>query len=142
MMRVVLDTNVLVSALISPFGNEAQALDAVQKDRIIPCISPNILTEYTEVLARPKFGFAPDEIDGLIGLLKSKGLLFVPVSAAGTSPDPGDDDFIACALEAQAEFIVTGNKRHFPDERCGRAKVVSAREMVDKLNLDQSSPSI
>jgi putative PIN family toxin of toxin-antitoxin system len=133
MIRVVLDTNVLVSALISPFGNEAQALDAVQKDRIIPCISSSILTEYTEVLARPKFGFARVEIDGLIGLLKSKGLLFKPAPASGVSPDSGDDDFIACALEAQAELIVTGNKRHFPDEACGRARVVSAREMVELL---------
>jgi putative PIN family toxin of toxin-antitoxin system len=138
MMRVVLDTNVLVSALISPFGNEAQALDAVQKGRIIPCLSPSILMEYAEVLARPKFGFARDEIDGLIGLLKSKGLLFEPASAAGASPDSGDDHFIACALEARAELIVTGNKRHFPAEACGRAKVVSARELVEILKEHQS----
>jgi putative PIN family toxin of toxin-antitoxin system len=133
MIRVVLDTNVLVSALISPFGNEAQALDAVQKGRITPCLSPNILAEYAEVLARPKFGFSRKEIDGLIELLKLKGLLFEPASAAGASPDPGDDNFIACALEAQAEFIVTGNKRHFPAEACGRARVISAGEMVEIL---------
>ena len=133
MIRVVLDTNVLVSALISPFGNEAQALDVVQKDRIIPCISPRILTEYAAVLARPKFGFGRDEIDGLIELLKTKGLLFEPTPAPGVSPDSGDDDFIACALEAHAEFIVTGNKRHFPTEACGRARVVSAREMMELL---------
>jgi putative PIN family toxin of toxin-antitoxin system len=138
MMRVVLDTNVLVSALISPFGNEAQALVAIHKGRITPCLSPNILAEYAEVLARPKFGFAQDEIDGLIGLLKSKGLLFEPAPAAGASPDPGDDDFIACALEARAEFIVTGNKRHFPAEACGRAKVVSARELVELLKQHSS----
>jgi|SRR5271157_2658698 len=133
MIRVVVDTNVLVSALISPFGNEAQALDAVQKDRLIPCISPNILIEYAEVLARPKFGFARDEINGLMELLKSKGLLCEPTPVSGASPDSGDDDFIACALEAQAKFIVTGNKRHFPAEACGRAKVVSAREIVELL---------
>jgi putative PIN family toxin of toxin-antitoxin system len=65
MRRAAIDTNVLVSALISPFGNEAQALDAVQKGRITPCLSRNILEEYAEVLARPKFGFARKEIDGL-----------------------------------------------------------------------------
>lgn len=138
MIRIVLDTNVLVSALISPFGNEAQALVAVHKGRITPCLSPNILAEYAEVLARPKFGFAPNEIDGLIGMLTSKGLMFEPAPAAGASPDSGDDDFIACALEARAELIVTGNKRHFPAEACGRAKVVSARELVELIKQPQS----
>jgi putative PIN family toxin of toxin-antitoxin system len=133
MIRTVLDTNVLVSALISPFGNEAQALDAVLKGRITPCLSRKILTEYAEVFARPKFGFRRKEIDGLMGLLESNGLLFEPASAAGTSPDPGDEDFIACALEAGAEFIVTGNKRHFPADSCGRSRVVSARELMEHL---------
>lgn len=131
MIRTVLDTNVLVSAPISPFGNEAQVLDAVQRGRIAPCFSPEILTEYAEVLARPKFGFARNEIDGLLGALQSNGLLFEPPPATGASPDPGDDGFIACALLANAEFIVTGNKRHFPAASCGQAKVVSARELME-----------
>ena len=86
-----------------------------------------------KVLARPKFSFAPDEIAGLIGLLQSRGLLFEPSPAPGASPDPGDDDFIACALAAEAEFIVTGNKRHFPAESCGRTRVVSARDLMEIL---------
>jgi putative PIN family toxin of toxin-antitoxin system len=138
MMRVVLDTNVLVSALLSPFGNEAQALDAVRMGRIIPCLSAKILGEYAEVLARPKFGFSSDEIHGLAGLLQSVGIMFEPASAAGASTDPKDEEFIACALEADAEFIVTGNKRHFPPGSCGRTKVVSARELVELLHESQS----
>jgi putative PIN family toxin of toxin-antitoxin system len=133
MMRTVLDTNVLVSALISPFGNESQALGAVLERRIIPCLSRRILEEYAEVLARPKFRFSPEEIDGLLGMLEANGLLFDPDSATGASPDPGDDAFIACALAADAEFIVTGNKRDFPAESCGQAKVVSARELMESL---------
>lgn len=138
MIRTVLDTNVLVSALISPFGNEAQALDAVQERRITPCLSNSILEEYAEVLARPKFGFAWDEIQGLVGLLKLNGLLFEPAPLTGASPDPGDEKFIECALDADAEFIVTGNKRHFPEKSCGRAKVVSARETMELLKQRQS----
>jgi putative PIN family toxin of toxin-antitoxin system len=134
----VLDTNVLVSALISPFGNEARTLDAVQHARVQPCFSPEMLEEYAEVLARPKFGFAPDEIDGLIGLLQSRGLLFRPLPATAASPDPADDDFIACALAAEANYIVTGNKRHFPPDACGQSKVVSARELLE--HLDQIQP--
>ena len=134
MKRVVLDTNVLVSAMISPFGNEAQVLDAVQRGKITPSLSRSILEEYADVLARPKFRFAGKEVDGLMGLLTSTGLRFEPAPAAGASPDPGDEEFIACALESGAEFIVTGNKRHFPDESCGQARVVSARELMELLN--------
>jgi putative PIN family toxin of toxin-antitoxin system len=134
MIRVVLDTNVVVSALISPFGNEALVIAAAQDGRIAPCISRETLAEYAEVLARPKFGFAENEIEGLIGLLQSRGIPLEPKPVTGASPDPSDDIFVACALAAEAEFLVTGNKRHFPDESYGRAKVVSARELLEAIN--------
>jgi putative PIN family toxin of toxin-antitoxin system len=137
MRRTVLDTNVLVSAMLSPFGNEAQVLDAVRKGRVVPCLSPAILDEYTSVLSRQKFGFAQDEILGLIGMMQSKGLQFEPQPTRGVSPDPGDDDFIACALFANAEFIVTGNKRDFPAASYGLSRVVSARELLEFLNQPQ-----
>lgn len=133
MIRMVLDTNVLVSAVISPFGNEAQVLDAVQAGRIVPCLSRSILEEYTDVLGRPKFGFKPEKTDRIRRLLQLNGLLFEPSPVTGASPDPGDDEFIACALQANAKFIVTGNKRHFPEKSCGQAKVVSARELMELL---------
>ncbi len=138
MIRVVLDTNVIVSALISPFGNESLVLHAVQYGKITPCLSRKITEEYKGVLARPKFNFAPDEIDGLIGLLQAKGLLFEPPPAPGASPDPKDDDFIACALAADAAFLVTGNIRHFPAHSCGQTRVVSARELLDYISTQQS----
>jgi putative PIN family toxin of toxin-antitoxin system len=138
MIRTVLDTNVLVSAMLSPFGNEAQVLGAVRRGSIVPCLSPAILAEYCAVLSRPKFGFAQDEILGLIGMLEAKGLLLEPVPATGASPDPGDDDFIACALAADADFIVTGNKRDFPADSCKPSRVVSARELMAYLNETQA----
>jgi putative PIN family toxin of toxin-antitoxin system len=137
-MRVVVDTNVLVSAMLSPFGNEAQVLDATHKGRVAPCLSRAILSEYASVLARPKFGFPKEEINELIGTLQSKGWLIDPQPAPRASPDPGDDDFIACALFANAEFIVTGNKRHFPVASCGLSRVVSARELLAFLNQPQA----
>ena len=120
MIRVVLDTNVIVSALISPFGNESLVLHAVQYGKITPCLSRKITEEYKGVLARPKFSFAPDEIDGLIGLLQAKGLLFEPPPA----PD--------------AAFLVTGNIIHFPAHSCGQTRVVSARELLDYISTQQS----
>lgn len=137
MTRAVVDTNVLVSSLISPLGNEAQILDAVEMGRVVPCLCWSILKEYADVLARPKFRFSKANIDGLLGLLRAKGIMFEPNPSPGASPDPGDDDFIACARAANAEFIVTGNKRDFPARSCGEIRVVSARELLDLLNTPQ-----
>jgi putative PIN family toxin of toxin-antitoxin system len=138
MTRAVLDTNVIVSALISPFGNEALVLLAVQKEQVTPCLCRAIIDEYAGVLTRPKFNFARHEIDSLIRLLQARGLLLEPLPAPGASPDPNDEPFIACALAAGAEFLVTGNKRHFPAQSCAPAKVVSARELIEFLNTPQS----
>jgi predicted nucleic acid-binding protein len=73
MNRVVVDTNVLVSAMISLSGNEALLLLAVKQGFMTPCFSPAVLEEYSEVLARPKFGFSPDEIAALSDLLQRRG---------------------------------------------------------------------
>ncbi len=73
MIRAVLDTNLLVSALISPAGNEALILLAVRQGLVKASFSEEILQEYAEVLARPKFAFPADEIEALIALLRTQG---------------------------------------------------------------------
>ena len=136
MTRVVLDTNVIVSALISPFGNEAQVLGAVLSGRVAPCMTREILAEYMEVLARPKFGFSKPQIESLTEMLRARGLRCKPGIIEVASPDPADMPFIVCAMASNAEFLVTGNKRHFPESFYGRARVVSAREMLDLLHKE------
>ena len=78
-----------------------------------------MLTEYAAVLARPKFAFEPDEIDALLAMLREKGELIQPIGPCPTLPDVDDGKFLHCAESSQAEYIVTGNKRHFPQELCG-----------------------
>jgi uncharacterized protein len=138
MIRAVLDTNVVVSALISPFGNEAVVIHGVYTGRVAPCYSKAIAEEYANVLAREKFGFAQDEIQCLLELFSVTGVLAEPRGKLRVSPDPKDDAFIACAIASAAEFLVTGNKQHFPAASYGSAKVVSAREFLDILNTPQS----
>jgi putative PIN family toxin of toxin-antitoxin system len=133
MTRAVLDTNIIVSALISPFGNEAQVLLAVHQGTILPCCSPTILDEYAGVLGRPKFGFSQSAIDSLIAMMRSRGSTLDPEVIHEASPDPADDAFIACAVAANADFLVTGNKRHFPAAAYGRSRVVSAGELLKIL---------
>jgi uncharacterized protein len=95
-----------------------------------------MLTEYAEVLARPKFAFAPDEIGALLGMLRDKGELIRPVGSSPALPDIDDGKFLHCAEAAQAEYIVTGNKRHFPQDLCGVIRVVNAGELLDRIALE------
>lgn len=73
MIRAVIDTNVLVSAMISSSGNEALVLLAVDLKLLSPCFSVEILQEYEDVLRRPKFGFELVEIERLLDLFRSQG---------------------------------------------------------------------
>lgn len=133
MIRVVVDTNVLVSALNSSTGNEALLPDAIRLRLLSPCFSNEILEDYKEVLQRPKFGFEIDEIQSLLDLVRERGELIRPTRIAPTSPDPDDDKFIACAKSAKAEFLVTGNKRHYHQKWLAGTKLVNARELAQRI---------
>lgn len=136
MIRAVIDTNVVVSALISPSGNEALLLLAVKQGLIKPCFSAEMLVEYAEVLARPKFGFRRSEVTALIDVFERQGDLVPALPLAGISPDPKDDIFLAYALTAEVDFVVTGNKRDFPQDQLGATKVVSAGEILNLITLE------
>src|SRR5579864_2357049 len=124
--------------MIAPSGNEALLLLSLSQKLVCPCFSTEILQE-EEVLRRPKFGFEADEVKSLLRLIRRRGEFIPPVSILSLSPDPGDDKFIACALGAKSEFLVTGNKlsgilavRHETGQRGGvdsthRSSPLSAR---------------
>jgi putative PIN family toxin of toxin-antitoxin system len=136
-IRAVIDTNVLVSALIAPAGNEALTVLAIRQNWVKPYYSAEILEEYAGVLARRKFRFPAEEIDALIALVRSRGEQVYatgPTRGAG-SPDPGDEKFLACAQAAGVEYIVTGNKRDFLDTGVG-IEIVNAGELLDKIIME------
>jgi putative PIN family toxin of toxin-antitoxin system len=135
-IRAVVDTNVLVSGLLSPSGNEALIILAAHQGLVRPCLSEAILQEYATVLARPKFSFPPDEIAALIAMLRRNGELFHPEASSVASPDPGDTKFLQCAYAAHADFIITGNKRDFPDAPYGSIDIVSAGELLGRITLE------
>ena len=136
MIRAVIDTNVLVSGLLSPNGNEALILLAVRQGLVRPCLLEEIIAEYVGVLARPKFAFTSTLIVSLIAEFREKGEMFRPKGSLTTSPDPADTKLLHCAEAAEAEFIVTGNKRHFPDAPYGTIRVVNAGELLDRITLE------
>ena len=91
MIRAVIDTNVLVSAMIAPSGNEPLVALAATQGLITPCLSQEICEEYSGVLARPKFGFSSEEIGALLSLLREHGEMFTSAPVCGGSPDPDDN---------------------------------------------------
>lgn len=76
------------------------------------------------------------EVDALLAMLRRRGILVIPSPMAGFSPDPDDDKFVACALTGEADFIVTGNTRHFPQTQPSRARVVNAAELLEFITLE------
>jgi putative PIN family toxin of toxin-antitoxin system len=138
-IRAVIDTNVLVSGLLSPQGNEALILSPSIKAWCIPDSrkrSSRNTKEYAAVLARPKFAFPPDEIAAVLAMLRNQGELFAPAVSTAVSVDPGDTKFLQRAEAAQADYIVTGNKRHFPEASYGVTRVASASELLDWITLE------
>jgi uncharacterized protein len=135
-IRAVVDTNVLVSGLLAPKGNEALILLAIHQGLIRPCFSEEILEEYAAVLARPKFVFPADEIAAVVAMFRRQGELFHPGGSPAASIDPGDTKFLQCAETAQADYLVTGNKRHFPEAAYRVTLIVSAGELLDRITLE------
>lgn len=113
-MQAVVDTNVLVSALIAPNGTPARLIEEIRCGSLAPVVSPAVLAEYEAVLRRPRFDFPTDCVDDLLADMTGLGLLARPEPIAVLRlPDPDDAPFIALARHAGCA-IVTGNIRHFP----------------------------
>lgn len=134
MIRAVLDTNVVISAVLKRAGLEARVLDLAVEELLLPCVSPPVLDEYQRVLARPFLDAHRMRGRQVLSLLASVSLLVRPRATVAVSRDPDDNRFLECAEAAQAEFLVTGNRRHFPRLWLG-TRVVSARELLHELKL-------
>jgi putative PIN family toxin of toxin-antitoxin system len=130
-VRIVLDTNVLVSALLSPNGAPAAVLQLVLAGRVVLCFGARILSEYREVLRRSKFDFDTHLVDDLLEFLESEGELVASVPLPMSLPDPDDAMFLEVATAGGAEHLVTGNVRHFPNGERGEVSVVSPRDFIE-----------
>jgi putative PIN family toxin of toxin-antitoxin system len=131
-VRVVLDTNVLISAALKPAGLEAAVVNAVIAGELEAWVTEEIWGEYEEVLARPKFNAVREVSHGILAALRSRVSITRPVAALAAALDKDDTRFIECAEAAQTDFIVTGNRRHYPAE-FGRTRVVNARELLEAI---------
>jgi len=133
--QVILDTNVLVSALLFK-GRLTRLVELWQNGLIIPVISRETFTELRQVLHYPKFALTADEIKAIIEdeILPFFDVVDVAENADGVCRDPYDDMFLAVAVSAQASYIVTGDKDLLALERYGAAKIVSPQEFLEKID--------
>jgi putative PIN family toxin of toxin-antitoxin system len=131
--KAVYDTNIIISAALSPSGIPSSLLVFAFDGVIQLYVSPVILDEYTEVLSRPKFDLSPQVITGLmrkITHVTHAALLVHPTRTISASPDESDNRFLECAHEAGASYLVTGNKRHFPFPEFEGIKILSPAEFT------------
>ncbi|MBB6145372.1 putative PIN family toxin of toxin-antitoxin system [Silvibacterium bohemicum] len=133
MTRVVLDTNIVISALLNPRGSPAQVfLSAISEPDVLLCVSGDIFAEYEEVIRRPRFNRSAGEIDAALQTIREEGWWVEPRQRVKACSDPDDDKFLACAQAADVHYLVTGNSKHFPAVWFN-TRVVTAREFVDAI---------
>ena len=112
----VIDTNVLVSAMLSRHSDTAtvQVVDLFLSGRIIPLFNNEIISEYSEVLHRGKFRLPESLIDKVLNEIQSKGISLHRTPSTEDFPDPKDIVLYEIALSKDGSFLVTGNTKHFP----------------------------
>lgn len=132
-MKIVLDTNVLVAGLLSPFGPCGDIVRMVSSGDLTLCFDARILSEYRDVLKRPKFRFAEDEIDALIDFIAIRGQAVAPSPLPKPLPDPDDEPFLEVAIAGLVACLVTGNRFDFPARLRQGVKVLSPREFLTRF---------
>ena len=132
-MFVVIDTNIIVSSLLSSKNDSAtvQVMEKVFLQEIKPIYSKEIFTEYTNVLNRPKFHFSKKLVEYMLSAIKHFGILKEPKEPVMVVlPDMKDVPFYRLVLESENTYLVTGNIKHFPQE----SRIMTARQLIDILN--------
>ena len=113
-MRIVLDTNVLVAALLNPRGVPASILNAILEENVGLIVDDRILHEYRYVLQRPRFGFPKNTVTALMDFFEHHGEYVAAGPTSEAISDPDDVPFYEVAIAGNAEYLVTGNAKHFP----------------------------
>jgi putative PIN family toxin of toxin-antitoxin system len=129
-LRLVLDTNVLVSAALKPDGLQRTVLLLALAKPARLYVSAPILAEYKTVLSRPELQIRKGLRHRFLQLIKSHAHLVKPLRHLAVAAHPDDNIFLECADTARADYLVTGNQRHFP-RFWKQTKVITSREFLD-----------
>ncbi|MCC7166481.1 MAG: putative toxin-antitoxin system toxin component, PIN family [Rhodospirillales bacterium] len=133
-MIVVLDCNVVVSACLSDGFVRHVLRHILAVHEMV--ISMAIIDEYNQVARYPKFAPAFLAVmQETIGAIEGRAHLVEPKPSTMMLPDPADLPYVEAALAGEADLLITGNARHFPDGRYGRTRIVSVREFAEMVEL-------
>lgn len=113
-MKIVLDTNVLVSGLLSPFRAPGEIVRMTSAGLLQLCHDARIISEYHQVLLRPKFGFDQTQISALLDQIQACGQIVASKPLDQPLPDPDDEPFLEVTLAGSASCLVTGNLKDYP----------------------------
>jgi putative PIN family toxin of toxin-antitoxin system len=133
--RVVLDTNVLVSALLFK-GALSRLVGLWRKGKIIPLISKETFSELMTVLEYPKFSLTQEETNSIIKdqILPYFEIVEVVKTVKGACKDPEDDKFISCAISASADYIVSGDKDFCDLRHYKGVKIMNSSDFLKRLD--------
>jgi putative PIN family toxin of toxin-antitoxin system len=128
-LRLVIDTNVVVSAALKPEGLQRTVVLLAMTKPALWYVSDAIVSEYAMVLARPELKIRRSLRQQLLQLIKNHTRVVSPSRLAQVTSDPADNMFVECADAARADYLVTGNQRHFP-KFWKNTKIISSREFL------------
>ena len=128
-VRLVIDTNVLISAAIHPAGLQRTVLLLAVTKPARLYVSRSILEEYADVLARPELRIRKGLRQQLLQLLKNQSYTVDPSRRIEVAKDTDDNIFLECADAARADYLVTGNQKHFPTF-WKKTKIITSREFI------------
>ena len=135
MIKAVYDTNIVVSAALKPGSLPASLVALAMAKKVRLVLSPAILKEYADVLKRQKFGLAPATVEVFLRDLRKAGVSVRPSRRVSRAPDEPDNRMLECASAARADYLVTGNKKHFPFPEFEGTRIVSPAEFAHLLTL-------
>jgi len=130
-MKVVLDTNVLVSGLLTPFGPSGEIIRMLSAGKLILHYDSRILLEYHEVLFRPKFKFNTNDIDTLIDFINNSGQIVPSSPLKKPLPDLDDEPFLEVAIAENVKCLITGNTAHYTDSSRQGITILSPSEFLE-----------
>jgi len=128
-VRLVIDTNLVVSAALKPEGLQRTIVLLAMTKPARWYVSDAILAEYAMVLGRPELKIRIGLRRQLLQLVKNHTRLVKPTQLPQVTSDPADKIFVECADAARADYLVTGNQRHFPHS-WKNTKVISSAEFL------------
>jgi putative PIN family toxin of toxin-antitoxin system len=131
-MNVVLDTNILVSGLLKAHSNAGSIVKLVMSGSLKVVYDSRILSEYRDVLYRPKFSFEKSEIEVILAQIEAEGILAATKPLQAELPDRDDEPFLEAALAANDSVLVTGNNKDFPLPSGSRIPIVSPGEFISE----------